>query len=142
MEHRESASDVIENIIKDFLSKKLCPTCIEEICNNSLQNVLKLKITDSQKKINYYLAFLKENLTNLEMQSNCKSHCEDFSRSKSLEDELLCDCHNSDIDDENDSSLDEKNMLTLEEYKKIQKIFQLNAGVKKKRKKKNNNNNK
>jgi hypothetical protein len=128
---KESDNNLIQSILKDFLAK-LCSTCIEDICNSALQNVMKLKITDPQKKINYYLAFLQESISNIEYKKSCKAHNGYILNRVSSEEELYCECQNSD-----DDSSDEKNMLTLEEYKKIQNIFQLSTKIKKKRKKKN-----
>jgi hypothetical protein len=131
MEQKDSENGLIQSILKDFLAK-LCYCCIEDICNSALQNVLKLKITDPQKKVNYYLAFLQESISNIEYKKTCRAHNGYILNNKLSDEDLYCECQNS----EEDSS-DEKNMLTLEEYKKIQNIFQLSTKIKKKRKKKN-----
>ena len=123
----ESDNDLIETIIRDFLSK-LCHNCIEDICNNSLNNVLKLKIDSPRKKVNYYLLFLKENIMNIQTHL-CEGRCKDGNHEK----DYYSDSNHSEVFED---SSDDRKKLTIEQYHKINNMLRLDNDKKEKKLKK------
>jgi hypothetical protein len=121
-----SEYNTIVSILRDF--SKLCHTCIEEICNNSLKNVIELKMDSPTKRVNSYILFVKQNLISIQERHQCDENCLDKNYAS-------CD---SEVGD--DSEEDQK--MTIEEFHKLTKLFKLKhekAEKKKKKKKKNKN---
>lgn len=143
-ENNDKDCDFIETIVEEFLSK-LCHGCIEEICNSSLKNVLKLKIESPEKRVNYYLAFLKESIINIETYK-CRGKYFDSDDLDEQHESHKCEC--SECTHKHGTECRAcQNLMTINEYKKITSMLSLNDNTyddeekkninKRKRKKKN-----
>jgi hypothetical protein len=68
MENEESEFSFLNMILKDFLSN-FCHCCIENICNEALKSIYRLRI-EPDKMVSCYLMFLREKILNTEIE--CK----------------------------------------------------------------------